>query len=103
MGGKAHRSCSDCQDCGGRAPVDAAGLHPGVTLGVAGRRRRDRLRHRVCDHCGHAIRFHALDVAPSPEAALTARLPDDATERVRAWLRTHAQGAPELPAGCVRE
>ncbi|MCB9677956.1 MAG: hypothetical protein H6737_22850 [Alphaproteobacteria bacterium] len=31
------------------------------------------------------------------------RLPDDATERVRAWLRTHAQGAPELPAGCVRE
>ncbi|MBX3285475.1 MAG: hypothetical protein KF703_09055 [Actinobacteria bacterium] len=90
MGGKAHRSCSDCQDCGGRAPVDAAGLHPGVTLGVAGRRRRDRLRHRVCDHCGHAIRFHALDVAPSPEAALTARLPDDAPSGI-GWSDTNTR------------
>ncbi len=70
-------ACSDCEVCGAAVPGRGAiGVDGDVVVRNArwGHRRH---RRRSCDHCGHPIRFHALDVAPSAVAVVDARLPDD--------------------------
>ncbi len=74
MTGSVRAACSDCELCGTAPPGRAV---PAADDEFVVRGSRWRHRRRSCDHCGHLIRHHALDVAPSPVEVVAARLPDD--------------------------
>jgi len=93
MGGERHIACTDCEDCGGGSP---SGVRPGGFPGRAPGRLHRRTRARRCDVCGHLVRLHALEVAPSADAIAVAPLPPDPADApVSLW--STAPAAPVEP------